>query len=207
MPTWMRKIMIKLCQCVNSCSGAANKRFCDNCLKSRIKESARKNYYKYQQDRLAYHKTYREENKDKIIKNKVVYNREKRNNPFYNLRHVVSNAVYIALARHKSTKDGHSVLKYLDYTIKELKEHLEKLFEPWMNWDNWGKYNNKTWNDEDESTWTWQIDHIIPQSTLPYISMEDENFKKCWALENLRPYSAKLNNKDSNRRNHEMHVV
>jgi hypothetical protein len=23
--------------------------------------------------------------------------------------------------------------------------------------------------------------------------MEDENFKKCWSLENLRPYSAKQN--------------
>jgi hypothetical protein len=23
--------------------------------------------------------------------------------------------------------------------------------------------------------------------------MDDENFKKCWALENLRPYSAKQN--------------
>jgi hypothetical protein len=36
-------------------------------------------------------------------------------------------------------------------------------------------------------------DHIIPQSKLQYTSMKDENFKKCWSLENLRPLSAKQN--------------
>ena len=62
-----------------------------------------------------------------------------------------------------------------------------------MNWNNRGIYKVNTWQDNDVSTWKWNIDHIIPQSCLPYTSMEDDNFKKCWALENLRPYSAKLN--------------
>jgi hypothetical protein len=62
-----------------------------------------------------------------------------------------------------------------------------------MNWNNQGMYNSDTWNDNDPATWTWQLDHIIPQSDLPYTSMEDENFKKCWTLENLRPLSAKQN--------------
>lgn len=65
-------------------------------------------------------------------------------------------------------------------------------FEPWMTWGNHGRYS-KLWNDNDSLTWTWQIDHIISQSKLPYTSMTDENFKKCWALENLRPLSAKQN--------------
>lgn len=39
----------------------------------------------------------------------------------------------------------------------------------------------------------WQLDHIIPHSEFKYISVENEVFKKCWALENLRPYSAKQN--------------
>mgnify|MGYP006320042627 FL=1 len=81
----------------------------------------------------------------------------------------------------------------MDYSIKELREHLEKQFEPWMNWNNHGRYNLLSWNENDSSTWTWQIDHIIPQSVLVYSSMEEDNFKKCWALNNLRPYSAKLN--------------
>lgn len=34
---------------------------------------------------------------------------------------------------------------------------------------------------------------IIPHSEFKYISMECEEFKRCWALKNLRPLSAKLN--------------
>lgn len=62
-----------------------------------------------------------------------------------------------------------------------------------MNWNNQGTYNVQTWDSNDSTTWTWQLDHIIPQSDLPYISMEDNNFKKCWSLNNLRPLSAKQN--------------
>ena len=64
----------------------------------------------------------------------------------------------------------------------ELKIHLEKQFDSHMNWGNHGIY--------------WHIDHIIPQSVLPYISMDDENFKICWALDNLRPLEAKQNMSD-----------
>ena len=90
-------------------------------------------------------------------------------------------------------KSRFSVLNYLPYSINELKEHLEKNFESWMNWSNWGKYNPATWDDNDRSTWTWQLDHIIPQAHLPYSNMNEENFQKCWSLNNLRPLSAKKN--------------
>ena len=62
-----------------------------------------------------------------------------------------------------------------------------------MNLNNYGKYNSKTWNDNDPSTWTWQIDHIIPHSTFKYTSMKDNEFKKCWSLSNLRPLNSKQN--------------
>lgn len=51
----------------------------------------------------------------------------------------------------------------------------------------------KKWDEKDSSTWTWQIDHIKPQSLFDYKSMEDDEFNQCWALENLRPYSSKQN--------------
>lgn len=70
---------------------------------------------------------------------------------------------------------------------------MESLFEPWMSWNNYGKYESKTWDDNNMKTWSWQIDHIIPHSTFKYTSMEDEEFKKCWSLENLRPLSSKQN--------------
>jgi hypothetical protein len=60
-----------------------------------------------------------------------------------------------------------------------------------------GKYDSKTWDDNDPLIWTWQIDHIIPHSSL---QMSDDNLKKCWAVENLRSLSAKQKLIDGNRR-------
>ena len=84
-------------------------------------------------------------------------------------------------------------MKYLPYTVQELKEHLEKQFETWMTWDNWGLYSKETWDDAEPATWKWQIDHIIPKSTFKYTSMDSQEFRGCEALSNLRPLSAKQN--------------
>lgn len=86
-----------------------------------------------------------------------------------------------------------SILNHLPYSIEDLKFHIESQFEPWMNWNNWGVYRPDTWLDENHDTWTWQIDHIIPRSDLPYDSMKHPNFLKCWNLDNLRPLSSKEN--------------
>lgn len=118
----------------------------------------------------------------------------------YKIKAHVSRQVNFALHRAGKSKQGNSVLKFLSYTIQELKEHLQKQFEPWMTWNNYGIYKNSTWDESDQSTWTWSIDHIIPQSTLPYVSMTDDNFKKCWALDNLRPLSTKQNTFDGSNR-------
>lgn len=81
----------------------------------------------------------------------------------------------------------------LPYTIEELKKSLESKFESWMNWNNYGSYNKDKWKDNDQSTWTWQIDHIIPKSTFLFNSIKDVEFIKCWSLDNLRPLSSKQN--------------
>ncbi len=60
-------------------------------------------------------------------------------------------------------------------------------------------YIKNMWNDDDSNTWTWQIDHIVPQSRLPYDSMDHPNFKKSWTLGNLRPLSSKDNLFKSNK--------
>jgi hypothetical protein len=99
--------------------------------------------------------------------------------PNKRLRHRIGICVCEAIKINGGKKGG-SVLDKLPYTIQELREHLEKQFEPWMNWMNYGGKNN---NPEK----TWHIDHIMPQASLPYSSMDDENFLKCWSLSNLRP--------------------
>ena len=60
----------------------------------------------------------------------------------------------------------------MDYTPNELIEHLERQFIDGINWENYGE---------------WDIDHIRPISSFIFKSSEDEEFKKCWSLENLQP--------------------
>lgn len=64
----------------------------------------------------------------------------------------------------------------LGYSMQELKEHLEKQFAPRMSWDNYGR-----------GAECWHIDHIKPVSWFNFSSVEDLEFKTCWALENLAP--------------------
>jgi hypothetical protein len=179
-------------------------------VKQKIKERDKKynkkrleNYYKNKSKYAEKQKEYR--NRDDIKqKHKIYYSdRAKRlrlTSPLFNLRGVISRLINNGLKRNKSSKQGKSITKYLPYTVHELKQHLESQFEPWMNWNNWGVYRCEKWDDNDSSTWTWQLDHIIPHSEFNYTSMDDENFKKCWALENLRPLSAKRNLLEGTRR-------
>lgn len=114
---------------------------------------------------------------------------ERKNNPEYKLQRSVSNAIYKGLKNNLGSKDGESFIKYVSYSMKELRIHLESLWDPWMNWNNWAMYNPKT-HDQNP---TWNIDHIVPISHFSFVSMKDEDFKKCWALQNLRPLDAKIN--------------
>jgi hypothetical protein len=166
----------------------------------KVKDTLKKYYIKHRDDIAVYHKQYRKKNSSVIAEKKKRYEkRRSKTDMAFKLRRSVRNAVYCAILRADSKKNG-SILKYLPYSIDDLKAHLESLFEPWMSWDNWGVYDSETWDDNDPTTWTWQIDHIIPQSALIYDSMEHPNFQKCWALDNLRPYSAKDNIIECNRK-------
>jgi hypothetical protein len=109
------------------------------------------------------------------------------------LRKVFSKSIHRELRNLLSNERYVSFTNHLPYTIKELKTHLEQQFEPWMTWENWGVYRKELWNDDDSGTWVWHIDHIKPSSEFIYQSMQDEQFKTCWALSNLRPLSAKQN--------------
>lgn len=175
---------------------------CDNAKARRWKSENKEEVAAYnkqyksenKEDIAVYNKVYKEENREAVNIQKAKHERERRaKDPSYKLRQYVSIQVGAALKARGGSKEGHSVLQFLPYTIQELREHLESQFEPWMDWNNYGEYHAKTWVNNDPTTWTWQIDHIIPRSNLPFKSMKGKNFKKCWSLENLRPYSAKQN--------------
>lgn len=203
----MQDIKTKTCK-VCGFIGEANKfhgRFCQSCRKAqrkafydsnkyRIIENQKEFYQKNKDDIKLQKKEYYKDNKVIILQNHKEYEAHRLQEDItYKLRKDASSLIRQSLKRQNSNKSGKSILQYLFYSIEELKNHLESLFEPWMNWNNWGAYNKDLWNDNDSNTWKWSIDHIIPQSDLPYISMDDENFRKCWALENLRPLNSKQN--------------
>jgi hypothetical protein len=154
-------------------------------IKQRQKQWYLKNRNRILQERMEYRLTHK---KERNIQDKI----RKINDPVYRLRTNMSKLISYKLKKAGTSKQ-YSITKYLEYTINELKRHLELLFDKWMNWSNYGRYKSTTWDDNDQTTWTWNIDHIIPQSKLPYSSMQDDNFKKCWSLDNLRPLSAKIN--------------
>jgi hypothetical protein len=83
-----------------------------------------------------------------------------------------------SLKKIGKAKDGCSWQSLVGYTRAELMGHLESQFEPGMSWDNIG---------------VWHIDHKRPRVSFSYASVDDPQFKECWALENLQPLWAKDN--------------
>lgn len=152
------------------------------------------------QNEKLYQKQYKQEHKIERSRN---HQERWLSDPKYKITNIISSSIRGALKMNNSSKNGQSYINNVNFTTNDIYNYIENLFSHpnnltpdgkiWMTWNNWGVYNPKTWNDNDPSTWTWNIDHIIPISSFKYTSMEDEEFKKCWALENLRPLSSKLN--------------
>lgn len=135
-------------------------------------------YYQRNRDRVLEHQAKRRKCPDVRRKQCDYVLKRRSENPSYKVAQNVSRLVRMGIEKGNGIKH-YSTWKALPYSPEELKEHIEKQFEPWMNWDNYGnKYGQ------------WNIDHIYPQSKLPYDSLEHPNFQKCWALENLRPLCA-----------------
>jgi len=181
--------------------------YCKSCSKARRKkrrsteefraehrEQSRRWREENPEKHLEYCRKYRENNKEKIAEKRKTperreYNRkymaELRKDPIYRLRRNVSRQVSWALFREKGSKRGQSTFDHLPYTPEQLREHLEAQFDEHMNWENYGDY--------------WHLDHVYPQSLLPYDTVEHPNFTKCWALENLQPLEKTANIRKSNK--------
>ena len=169
--------------------------------KEKIKEYHDSYYENNKNDIINKNKEYYVNNKEEIKKYHNLYYKNKRNTDLnFRIKTNISANIYFYLKSNGLSKNKKSTLKYIQYTIDDLKEHLEKQFESWMTWENYGKYYAKIWDNNDQSTWTWQIDHIMSHSSFNYTSMDEQAFKDCWALSNLRPFSAKQNLLDGNRK-------
>jgi hypothetical protein len=74
--------------------------------------------------------------------------------------------------RLKGQRPSRRTFDMLGYAVEELMAHLERQFLPKMTWANFGE---------------WHIDHIVPLSSFDYETPDDPDFRRAWALPNLRP--------------------
>jgi hypothetical protein len=131
-----------------------------------------------------YHKKWRTENVDKWRKTKRDYEKyRKSSDPAYKLIANFRTAIYQVLKENNVVKNKH-YFDILKYTPEELISHLEKQFTDSMTWENYGE---------------WHVDHRIPISSFNFESVDDDNFIKCWSLDNLQPMWGVENIKKSNR--------
>lgn len=116
-------------------------------------------------------------NKDSYRERDRKWKQEKRiNDSIYKLNSNMSLSIAHDL---KGKKDRFHWESLAQYTLIDLKKNIESKWTEGMSWDNYGK--------QKDGTWGWEIDHIIPKSKWNITSNNCEDFKKCWALENLQP--------------------
>jgi hypothetical protein len=144
--------------------------------KPETKERKKKNSYVwYEQNkehRKEYLKEYREKNVDKIRKIKRDYERNrKHNDPTYKLIANFRTAIWTVLKENDMNKYGH-YFDILKYSPDELVVHLENQFTEDMTWDNYGE---------------WHVDHRLPISSFKFQEVGDNEFMRCWGLNNLQP--------------------
>ena len=156
--------------------------------KPETKERLKKNYnIWYEQNkehRKEYLKEYREKNIDNIRKTKRDYERNRKaSDPLYKLISNFRTAIYQVLKESNVEKNGH-YFDILGYTPEELINHLEKQFTEGMTWENYGEFH---------------IDHKLPISSFNIKEIGDEEFMKCWSLDNLQPMWGEENIRKSNK--------
>lgn len=129
------------------------------------------------QKKIEYQKIYgREyERRTEVKERRRKCQKERLKNDFkFVLRRRISSMLRSQLRSNKKQK----TMEMLDFDLPQLKRHLEKQFTEGMTWENIGQ---------------WHIDHIIPISVFNFSLPEHLDFKRCWALSNLRPLWAKEN--------------
>ena len=141
-------------------------------------------YEQNKEHRKEYIKEYREKNIDKIRKTKRDYQQHLRDtDPTYKLISYFRTAIYQVLKESNVVKNKH-YFDVLQYTPEKLIKHLEYQFTDGMTWENYG---------------VWHVDHIKPISSFNIVEMGDDEFMKCWALDNLQPMWGNENIKKSNK--------
>lgn len=121
-------------------------------------------------------------NPEKALESGRRYKAKKRSDPAVRLSDALSAGIRQSINRGK---DGRGWECVVGYSRAELQAHIERQFQHGMTWANYGE---------------WHIDHIIPIASFSFSSPDDEEFRACWALTNLRPLWGKDNIRKRDRR-------
>lgn len=132
----------------------------------------KKRYWKDHEKTLVKAAASRDANRERYRRHAREWTRKYRATAKGRLESNVRSGVYKGITR--GAKAGRSTFELLGYTLERLMRHLEKQFEPGMTWENYGRNG-------------WHIDHKIPLSVHNYNTPDDPDFKRAWALKNLRP--------------------
>ena len=152
--------------------------------KEYVSEKSKKWYSENKDKWNNYIKEYRKNNVDKIRQIKRDYERNRKaSDPLYKLITNFRTAIWTVLKESNVDKYGH-YFDVLQYSPDELINHLEKQFKDDMTWDNYG---------------IWHVDHKLPITSFDIQEMGDEEFMKCWSLDNLQPMWGEENIRKSNK--------
>jgi len=125
-----------------------------------------------------YFQEWRENHREGIRQRTNIWEKNKnKTNPKFNLNRRMKAAIQLSLKGNKNGRGWESLVGYtLNNLIKRLKITMPKGY---------------TWQDYLKGKL--HIDHIIPKRAFVFRTPEDEEFKQCWSLYNLRLLPSKEN--------------
>lgn len=146
--------------------------------KEKLLLGAKEYYKKNKQKILETSKKYRDSHKQEIRKAHCEYTTRKgKTDPRFNLDRRMKTTIGVSL---KGNKNGWNWEILVGYDVTILKKHLNRTIPKDYSWNDYldGKLH---------------IDHIIPISAFNFDRPEHIDFKRCWALKNLRLLPAREN--------------
>jgi len=138
-----------------------------------------KKYYQANKEKILKHnRQWRLENYKHFRKYQDDWAKNKRKTDLkFNLNCRMTTAMGISL---KGNKNGRHWENLVGYTLPDLEKHLKSTMPEGYTW-------------QDFLNGELHIDHIIPKSIFNFTKPEHADFKRCWALENLRLLPASEN--------------
>ena len=190
---------IKTVDCFGKEKGSKDGLFswCKECVRSHSKEYYAENRDKRRESSLSiYHRNHQDEDfRNRRNARQRIYSKDYVKRPESRILAREAHKRYLSkiearISRRLSFQVWHSLRLVLDkskkkngrhwqdlvgWSVDQLMTHLESKFKPGMTWETYGGDTG------------WQIDHVIPKSWFKIQDSGDEEFCKCWALDNLQP--------------------